>query len=297
MLPFAIVMGMLFHEAIAALQWLMPYLIFTMLFITFCRVRPSEIRFTPVIWRLLAIQLFGSLALFWLLRPLGVPLAQSVFICVLCPTATAAPVVTGMLGGSVAKVAAYSIVSNLSVALLAPLFFVWFGVGASDISFGKEFVEIALRVAPMIVFPLLAALLLYFSARSVHDAIGRVQGISFYLWAVSLTIVVGRAVSFMLAEPLSALPSMLAMGGLAAVVCVCLFAAGRRVGARYGDKISSAQGLGQKNTVLAVWMAINYLDPISSVGPAAYILWQNLINSGQLYFKMKHERLAAPSNK
>lgn len=282
-------MGLLFHEAIAALQWLMPYLIFTMLFITFCRVRPTEMRFTPVIWRLLAIQIFGALILYMLLRPLGLPLAQSVFICVMCPTATAAPVVTGMLGGSIAKVASYSIVSNLSVAVLAPLFFVLFGAPGADISFGKELMEIASRVAPMIVFPLLAALLLYFSARKVHDAVGRVQGLSFYLWAVSLTIVVGRAVSFMLAEPLSALPSMLAMGVLALAVCVGLFVVGRKIGARYGDKVSAAQGLAQKNTVLAVWMSINYLDPISSVGPAAYILWQNLINSGQLYLKMKHE--------
>lgn len=286
MLPIAIVTGIFFHSAIATVQWLMPYLIFTMLFITFCRVRPRDLKFSPMILRLLAVQVVGSIALFFVLRPAGLTLAQSAFLCVLCPTATAAPVVTGMLGGCIARVAAYSISSNLTVALLAPLLFVWFG-GNPDLSFHEEFIAIATKVAPLIVLPMIAAFALYFFARPVHDAIDRVQGLSFYLWSVSLVIVVGRAVSFMLAEPAGAIPLMITMAVIAALVCVAQFVIGRRIGAHYGDRISAAQGLGQKNTVLAIWMALTYLDPLSSVGPAAYIVWQNLINSWQIYNKMK----------
>lgn len=286
MLPIAIVTGIFFHSAIATVQWLMPYLIFTMLFITFCRVRPGELKFSPMILKLLAVQVVGAIALFFVLRPAGLTLAQSAFLCVLCPTATAAPVVTGMLGGNIARVAAYSISSNLTVAILAPVLFVWFG-GKPDLSFTEEFITIAAKVAPMIVVPMIAAFVLYFFARPVHDAIDRVQGLSFYLWSVALVIVVGRAVSFMLAEPATAAPLMITMAVVAALVCVAQFAVGRKIGARYGDRISAAQGLGQKNTVLAIWMALTYLDPLSSVGPAAYIVWQNLINSWQLYNKMK----------
>lgn len=53
--------------------------------------------------------------------------------------------------------------------------------------------------------------------------------------------------------------------------------------------IDASQGLGQKNTVLAIWMALTYLHPVSSVAPAAYVAWQNTINSAQLYFKMRRE--------
>ena len=200
MMPFAMVVGAFFHDAISAVEWVVPYLIFTMLFITFCRIRPSELRLSGMIWSLLAIQLLGSVALFCVLRPFGLSVAQAVFICVLCPTATAAPVVTGMLGGDIAKVASYSIVCNLAVALVSPLLFVLFGSGVSGISFGVEFVSIGMRVAPLIVFPLMAAFLLYLFCRPVHTAVGKIQGISFYLWSVSLIVVVGRAVSFVLAE-------------------------------------------------------------------------------------------------
>ena len=65
------------------------------------------------------------------------------------------------------------------------------------------------------------------------------------------------------------------------------FYLGRKIGGKYGDKISGAQGLGQKNTVLAIWMALTYLSPITSIGPASYIIWQNSINSYQLYLKEK----------
>ena len=289
-LPLAMLCGLLFHPWLEAVAWVVPYLIFTMLTITFCRVRPRQFELSTMLWIMLAIQLAGSAVVFLVLRPFSLDVAQAIFICVLCPTATAAPVVTGMLGGSVPRVAAYSVLCNLAVALLAPLLFVWVGEGAAAMSFADEFKSVALQVAPLIVLPLALAFGLYFFAPKVHSAIGSVQGELFDLWAVSLVVVVGRAVAFILAEPAAAIPEMIVIALGAGVVCVLQFAAGCRIGRRYGDAVSGAQGLGQKNTVLAIWMALTYLNPIASIGPAAYIVWQNSINSAQLYFKMKHTR-------
>lgn len=291
-LPLAMLFGALFHSAIDAMQWVVPYLIFTMLFITFCRVKPSELRPSGMIWGLLAVQLAGSVALLFALRPLGLPLAQAAFICVLCPTATAAPVVTGMLGGSIAKVATYSITSNLVVALTAPFLFILAGATDTGQTFIEQFGAIASRVAPIILCPLALAFILYYIARPVHDAVDRCQGISFYIWAVSLLLVVGKSVSFVLNEPCEAIPEMLAIALVSALLCILQFVIGRRIGARYGDRISAAQGLGQKNTVLAIWLTLTYLNPLASIGPAAYVLWQNSINSAQLYYKMKKNKAA-----
>ena len=289
MLPIAMVCGIFFHEPVNRVQWAVPYLIFTMLLITFCRVKPSDLRIDGMIWRLLAVQVAGTVATYLLLEPINLSLAQSIMICVLCPTATAAPVVTGMLGGSIGKVATYSIASNLTAAILAPAMFVWCG-SAADVSFFTEFKIIALKVAPMIVFPLGLAWVLYFTAPKVHAIVADAQKITFYLWSVSLLLVVGKSVSFVLAEPAGAIPLMVAMAMGAGLVCILQCYIGRKIGARYDQRISAAQGLGQKNTVLAVWMAINYLNPISSIGPAAYIAWQNTINSMQIYLKMRRER-------
>lgn len=291
-LPLAMVIGAVFHSYIGAIAFLSPYLIFIMLLITFCRVDLSAFRITPMVWLLLAVQVGGAAAAYVALLPLGEDVAQGAFICIFCPTATAAPVVTGMLGGSVERLATYSLVSNVVVAVLAPVSFAVIGHGA-DIGFVTSMLTISMRVLPLILAPLALALLLRVYVPSAHRRLSEHQSLSFYLWAVALIIVVGNAVSFVMREPAGRIPEMMLIAGVSLVACCMQFVVGRMVGRRYGDRISGAQALGQKNTVLAIWMALTYLSPISSVGPAAYVAWQNIINSSQLYFKARRDGRAA----
>lgn len=286
MLPLAMAAGIVFHDFMDKVEFLAPWLIFVMLFITFCRVKPREIRVTGLSWGLLAVQIPASIGLYFALRPWSEDVAMGTFICVFCPTATAAPVITGMLGGSVPRLATFSIISNVSVALLAPALFTMMG-GEAD--FVDTCLTIALRVMPLILVPLLLAFTLLRVAPRVHAAVAGRQALSFYIWAISLFIVVGRAVSFVMSEPPSAVPEMIVLTFCAGAVCIAQFLIGRRIGARFGDKIAGAQGLGQKNTVLAIWMALTYLHPVASVAPAAYVAWQNTINSAQLYLKARRD--------
>ena len=290
MLPISMVAGILFHDFIDSVQFLAPYLIFTMLFITFCRVRPEEFRVTALSWGLIAVQILGAIGLYFAILPYSEDVAQGTFICVFCPTATAAPVITGMLGGSVPRVATYSIISNLCVAILAPIIFTLMGSGAK-ISFFSTLLTISSKVIPLIIAPLVLALVILRVAPKIHRAVAQKQAVSFYIWAVSLFIVVGRAVSFVMQEPPEAVPEMIVLALFSGAVCCAQFWIGRKIGRRCGDRIAGAQGLGQKNTVLAIWMALTYLHPIASVAPAAYVAWQNTINSAQLYFKAKKREI------
>ena len=234
--------------------------------------------------------MLGSWIAYCVLFPVGEPVATAAFICIFMPTATAAPVVTGMLGGSVTKLATYSLLSNLTVAVTAPAFLSIVNDSGRNIPFTDSFTTICAQVIPLLILPLVVALLLRYSAPRVHRTIAEHQSISFWLWAVALFIVMGRAVSFMIKQPLSELPVMLGMAAASLVVCCLQFIIGRKVGARLGDRISGAQGLGQKNTILGIWMALTYLHPLVSIGPAAYIVWQNIINSTQLYlYSRSHE--------
>ncbi len=288
MLPIAIALGMILHDVAGKWTFLSPYLIFMMLFITFCRINPGEIRLTRLSPALLGIQIVGALAAFYLLRAYDLAVAQGVMICILCPTATAAPVITGMLGGSVPRLVTYSLVSNLAVAVLCPFILPVFSgqeMGAGEML--DSFRRIAFSIIPLIVLPLIAAMIFRKVAPKWHHEVSTHQSIGFYMWAVSLLIVVGSAVSFVMSEPWERVPEMIVIAFGAGVACALQFYAGRRIGALCGDKIAGAQGLGQKNTVLAIWIALTYLDPISSVGPAAYIAWQNTFNSIQIYL---HER-------
>ena len=69
MLPIAMAGGLVFHEYMDKVQFLAPYLIFIMLFITFCRIKPKEIRITSLSWHLLAVQVLGAIGLYLALLP------------------------------------------------------------------------------------------------------------------------------------------------------------------------------------------------------------------------------------
>lgn len=290
MLPIAMLGGILFHGFIDKIAFLAPYLIFVMLLVTFCKVKPSEFKATRLSWLLLSIQIFGSIAVYLALSPFSTDVAQGAFICVFCPTATAAPVITGMLGGSVPRLATFSIISNMAVAISAPILFPAItGAHAATGTLATSFLTIGIKVFPLIIVPLALAFFLLYTLPGVHKAIASHQSVSFYIWAVSLFIVVGRAVSFIMDEPPGRIPEMAALALVSALICMAQFYAGRVIGRRCGDRIAGAQGLGQKNTVLAIWMALTYLNPIASVAPAAYVAWQNTINSLQLYFKTRQK--------
>lgn len=288
MLPIAMLVGIVFHEYIHYIAFLSKYLIFVMLLITYCRVKMSDFHTGPYIWWLLAVQLGGAVAVYLALEPFSPELAQGAFICIFCPTATAAPVITGMLGGSVSRVATYSLFSHVSVALLAPML-LSFMSPETHIFFGESVMVIARSVLPLILGPLALAFLFQRYAPRVHAGIAGHQGLSFYIWAVALIIVVGNSVSFLMKQPVDKLPEILMLASVSLLVCLGLFGVGRRIGVRFGDKISAAQSLGQKNTVLAIWLALTYLNPIVSAAPAAYVAWHNTINSWQIYL---HERKA-----
>ena len=110
-------------------------------------------------------------------------------------------------------------------------------------------------------------------------------GAVFWLWLAALLVIIGRTTAFIIDLRDASLATELWLAFAALAICLGQFKVGRMLGRRYGDAPAGGQSLGQKNTVLAVWMAQSFLDPISSIAPTAYIVWQNFVNSYQIYKK------------
>lgn len=288
MLPLAMLTGALAYPAVSYISFLTPYLIFSMLLLTFCKLSPRDLHIYPAhIW-LLLIQLMGSLAVYFLVRLFHPVVAEGALICVLAPTATAAAVITGMLGGNVAFLASYVFLCNVGVAVAAPFLFSLLGTH-SDMPFFQSFFYICRQVGPLLILPLLTAWLMQYFVPRLHRKLLSIHQLAFYLWAVALVIVTGNTVKFLMIQENPNYIVEISLALVSLVICVGQFLLGRRIGRHYGDPVSSGQGLGQKNTILAIWMAQVYLNPLSSVAPAAYVLWQNIINSWQLWKKRKKE--------
>lgn len=282
-MPVAMVVGALFHRTIGALDVLSPYLIAAMLFVTFTRVKASELKVEVIHYGQLAIQFVGSVVLYLLLRLLGVNeiICQGALICVFIPTAMASVVVGGMLGANVTTMTTFTLLSNMLVALFAPVLFSFVGTH-TDLPFLTSFWLVFRRLLLLVVLPFVAAQLLNRVAPKAYDYVREHQSWSFYLWIVSLTILMGSTTTFILAQPRESVGLEVTMAIVAGLLCVGQFALGRWWGKRCGDKVAGGQSVGQKNTLLAILLAQSYLNPLSSVAPAAYIVWQNIINSIQL---------------
>ena len=274
------------------LVFLAPFLIFVQLLLTFCKVEVRELK--PKSWhgwlllfQLASASLVAVLLIFVKMDGAYKEVFEGAMVCLICPTATAAAVITGKLGGSASSLTTYTLLSNVLAAIVVPLMFPLVEPHA-DITFVTAFLKILSKVFPLLLCPFFLAMLFRYFLPGLHHFLLGFRDLAFYLWGVALAIVTAQTVkSLVESNAPVGVEVLIALAGL--VTCAVQFYLGKRIGTCYSDRISAGQALGQKNTVLAIWMAYTYLDPLSSVGPGSYVLWQNLFNSYQLWKKRKND--------
>ena len=284
--PLAIVVGLLFHRYLAMARPVVPFLIFTILFLNFSSVEVRSLRVRPLHWWLLAFQLVVSLGGYLLLCPFNELLAQGVLIGVLSPVAASVVVIACMLGADRSTITTYTLVGNFGVALLAPVYFSFIGTHVT-MPFGQSFLLILSKIAPTLILPLVLIIVLQLFAPKANDFIARYKGASFYLWSMALMITLGQTIDFIYLHGAGHFSEIIALSVASLVACAVQFAVGKAIGKHYGDTVSGGQGLGQRNTALAIWMSSMYLQPLAATFPAMYSIWQNLYNSYQLWRKDK----------
>ncbi|PVX51006.1 BASS family bile acid:Na+ symporter [Balneicella halophila] len=282
------------HEfAYNAIKITQPILIFSMLFLTFCKVNPKRLRFCRWhLWLLLFQALsFSLLAGLFLLLPLGNHgvLIEGAMICLICPTATAGAVITKKLGGNVTHITTYTILINLVTAILIPAF-VPLIHPESSMSLFTSATLILGKVFPLLLFPLLLAFLVRYLFPKLHLLFYRNQEVAFYLWAVALALAMAITTRSIVHTKVP-ISTQLWLVVVSLVCCVLQFYLGRKVGFNYHDKVAAGQSLGQKNTVLAIWMGYTFFSPITSLVGGFYSIWHNVINTMQLYeYRKKKEK-------
>ena len=286
---------------------LQPTLIFLMLFLTFCRIEPSELKPHRWHWWLLAVQgcLFAGLGLaayaFMRMVPEGdtgwLVLVESAMLCFICPTATAAAVVTRKLGGDVAGITTYTILINILTAFLVPLV-VPMVRPVETMSFWVAFSMIIAKIFPLLIMPCLLAWMIRYMAPKLHRKLLKYPDLPFYLWSVGLALAIAVTTRSIANSSMPVL-TLLLIGLISLLCCILQFAVGRFVGSRYRPrrssqpqtqergkrirKVTAGQSLGQKNTIFAIWMGYTFMTPETSIVGGLYSIWHNLYNSWQLY--------------
>lgn len=275
------------NEAVGIVQ---PLLIFAMLFLTFCKVDPRKLRFQRWHLWILAIQcgLFAGIGCILIVLPhsgLRVVL-EGAMLCLICPTATAGAVITKKLGGDVNNITTYTILINLATALLIPTL-VPFVHPNPTLSVWTSAVLILGKVFPLLLLPLVTALLVRYLFPALRRKLAEYQELSFYLWAVALALAIAVTTRSIVHCDVD-WSTQLWLVAVSLICCLLQFWLGRKIGARYGDKITAGQSFGQKNTVLAIWMGYTFFTPITAIVGGFYSIWHNVINSYQLYEHKKN---------
>lgn len=338
----AMLIGAVGYPWFRHLSWLMPPLICLMLFFTFCKINPLDLRLRKWHGIVLAVQMvltavvyYGLLAIGERLLAMGYGLtegdialvAQGLMVCVIMPTATAAPIIAGKLGGSIQNLTTFTLLSNIATAVIVPAFFPVVHTEAG-IEFVAAMLMILRRVTPMLLGPFVAAWLLrlvyewYYKQKGTPRRFTlskRWASMPFYLWILLLIVLISQITYTLLTQEYSGW-AIVALCGGSLVACLLQFMLGRWIGYRFPatshgadyqdilinpaaaaysiaqkSRITAGQAFGQKNTALGIWMAQMYLHPLSSIGPAAYIIWQNLLNSYQLWNAGRGVRKTSPT--
>ena len=305
-LPVAMVTGvgvyLLFHY-VPMLQpvgrWYAPYndhilpvFMFLVLFVTFCKVDFK--RLLPVKWhlwigvqQLVFIMALLAIILGFDLTGKALVMLEAIMVCVIGPCASAAAVVTAKLGGSLEEMTTYTFISNFISALLIPACFPLLPSTDGEVvtvEFVPLFLEILWQVGMVLLLPMVFAYIVKHAFHRLHRRIVGVKDLSYYLWGASLVVVTGTTVMNIFdAWEHTSMIFLLSIAAMALILCIVQFATGRFIGHYFDKTIEAGQSLGQKNTAFAIWVATAFLNPLSSVGPGCYILWQNIINSVEIW--------------
>ena len=277
------------HDILSVIEVLQPVLLFIMLFVAFCKIKPTDLK--PHRWHLWLLLtqclLFIVACLFlWAYPTSGARvIVEGFMLAIICPTATACAVVTQKLGGDSAATTSYTIIINLVVALLCPLLLP-VAHPQPGLTFLPAFMVIINKVFPLLIVPLFLAWFVRYLMPSFHKRIVATKDLAFYMWAVSLAIAIAVTCKALAHSH----ESMWNVGGIAVVTfvaCLFQFSFGKWIGSHYGKKMEAGQALGQKNTVFIIWLGYTFLSPITAAAGGFYSVWHNLVNSWQLYKKRK----------
>ena len=273
------------------LDVLMPVMVFLTLLITFCKVDFHQMRLHRWHLGVLAAQLLlvaMNIGIIFYVEadPEQKLLWEAVLTCIIGPSAAAAPVVVGKLGGNISTMTTYTLISAFMSALLIPVVFPLLEQTV-HVDFLSALFIILEKVSMVLLLPLALGWLIQHYVEPLRRWVVSQPNLSFYSWAVSLSITTGITVKNIVHSQ-SSVSLLLLIAVTTLVLCFVQFIIGRGVGRWLGAEVNAGQALFQKNTGLSIWVAFMYLSPVASIGAGCYVLWQNIINSIEIWqYKQK----------
>lgn len=285
----AFALGAIFHSELAPMIWWMPIGIGVMLSITFIGIDVQKLRPTWMHLRLLAaIQAMG-IGSWYLVRAAGYPvLAESLYYCAAAPIASASPIIVNLLRGNVEFSTTAMVLSQVVFAIVTP-FILPIVVHDPSLSYMSLAGVVAWQILTVLGLPALVSICLRVVYPPCRAWAPRLKDVSLGIWVLNLLVISAAGVQ-RIADRGYSLHDMWPMIVGAAIVCTLGFVVGYWLG--YPKlKRECSQGLGQKNTVLTLYMASqSYATPLAYIGPVFYVFCHNTANAIQLALAAREKK-------
>ena len=180
--------GAVLHKAASEGQ---RFVIALLLFFQFVQISPHDVR--PRRWHLgaLLVQILGFFLFAGLsaVTPDGAAriLLECAMICLICPCAAAAGVITRKLDGDLAATVSYLCLTNLAATFLIPMVIPMIRP-ASNLGFWAYVFRIAMKVFPVLILPGLVAWTIRYTTHKLQRRLMRFAPNSFYIWFIGLSL-------------------------------------------------------------------------------------------------------------
>ncbi len=258
---------------------IIPVLIMLMLLMSFIDVKINrQSTGWSLIRTLIFMPILAAVAYFFVLKVTGNQnYAIMAFLIGMTPTATSAPVVTGLLKKRADYVTISTVTTNLFVAFtLAPL--TAFVIGG-DLQIRTS--TLAWKTILLVGSPFLLSVILRNFFPRVAGFVRKYKRFSFYFWMVMLFTVCAQSSAYICKQEDLHFVMLAEIFLLAAIMCVINFGSGFLLG-EPNFRRECSQALGQKNTMLMLWVGLSFFNPLVALGPTFYVICHNLWNSWQL---------------
>lgn len=265
-------------------DYTIPTMVLVMLYVTFCKVNLRKLEFTR--WHLMlsvfqvAVMAILTIIAAFLNGSKFVVLAEAAFICVGSPTATGSVVVlTQRWGGNSETTTTYTLISNVITAIFVPIMIPF--MSTQDYSLYESFLMIVRRVTPLLIVPMVLALITQILFPQVISKVKTWKDLPLYLWAIAMCLAISLTLRYLITSEFG-IPIEIAVAFVSMICCAFLFYFGKKIGRNYGEHIGAGQGLAQRNTVFIIWLGSTFLHPSCAIAGGFYSLWQNLFNTYQM---------------
>lgn len=267
---------------------LIRYLLMIMLFLSSLQLQIQSLKLEKEHFLLLLANFFMGILPYFLIRllwPEEKDLALAAFFCGIAPAATASPVVISFLNGHVGFALTGFLLSNLFIAVcLTFLLPCLTGNSTENLT-----ISVAQSLLLVLVLPLTLAQVVRRLSPTVVNWPKHHKNITFLLWSVALVIIGAMNRKYFMDHPADLLEVFLKNGTAALLICLANFYLGGLLG-RKKFRRETSQLLGQKNTVLMLYLALTFAGEGTTPGLICYILFHNCINGVQFFLYDKHRR-------